>query len=150
MAKKPSPQNKPPVGRQQQQLQIHNLTHQSFEGPIPPPAALQQYEAIVPGAAERILAMAEEESRHRRQQEAIANQANVDAQKRQLQIAEQQTKSVFQSDAAGQLFGFIVSAGCVSGSIFLAYINQPWVASVLAGLPLAGIIRALRERQKPK
>lgn len=37
-----------------------------YTGPIPPPAMLEQYNKIVPGAAERILRMAEDQSSHRR------------------------------------------------------------------------------------
>ena len=38
---------------------------QSFSGPIPHPDILEHYEKIVPRAAERILAMAEEDAKHR-------------------------------------------------------------------------------------
>ena len=42
------------------------ITHaQSFEGPIPPPSVLEQYDKISPGAAERIIRMAESEVEHR-------------------------------------------------------------------------------------
>jgi uncharacterized membrane protein len=41
----------------------------SFQGPLPPPAMLQAYENIVPGAAARILAMAETQASHRRELE---------------------------------------------------------------------------------
>ena len=44
----------------------------TFSGPLPPPVALQGYEMVVPGAAERILQMAEAE-----QQQALALQAKV-------------------------------------------------------------------------
>lgn len=37
----------------------------TFSGPIPPPEALERYEKIAPGAADRILTMAEMEQRHR-------------------------------------------------------------------------------------
>ena len=37
----------------------------SFQGPLPPPAILEHYNRIVPGAAERILKMAENQSNHR-------------------------------------------------------------------------------------
>lgn len=37
-----------------------------FSGPLPPPIYLEQYDRILPGAAERILAMAEQQSAHRR------------------------------------------------------------------------------------
>lgn len=48
------------------QGQLHAVVHQSFEGPLPSPAALEGYEGVVPGAAERILRMAEESAEHQR------------------------------------------------------------------------------------
>lgn len=153
MAKRPRAQNSLPKPSQQPfgpQVHSQRITQvsQSFEGPIPPPAILQQYNAIVPDAAERILRMAEQENQHRQQQEDTALQANIAAQNRQLQLAEDQNRAVFRSDLFGQIMGFLVSAGCVAGSIYLASIGQPWVAGLLAGLPLAGIIRAFRDPSK--
>jgi len=40
-----------------------------YSGPIPPASELQGYEQIVPGAADRIIALAEGEAEHRRKQE---------------------------------------------------------------------------------
>jgi uncharacterized membrane protein len=37
-----------------------------FNGPLPPPKVLEHYNEIIPGAAERIIKMAEEQSEHRR------------------------------------------------------------------------------------
>ena len=42
---------------------------QVFQGPIPPPAVLEGYEKACPGAADRILSMAEKQSEHRREME---------------------------------------------------------------------------------
>ncbi len=36
-----------------------------FSGPLPPPSILAKYEEVVPGAAERIISTAENETRHR-------------------------------------------------------------------------------------
>ena len=38
---------------------------ETFQGPIPPPNVLEAYERLVPGAAERILKMAENQAAHR-------------------------------------------------------------------------------------
>jgi uncharacterized membrane protein len=132
----------------QVQTQIQTVT-QAFQGPIPPPDTLQRYDQIIPGAAERILTMAENETAHRHLQEDQAMQANIAAQQKQLDIAELQSKSVFRSDTIGQLLGFAVSLLSVGGAVYLALNGQPWVASALVGLPLAGVIRALREKAKP-
>jgi uncharacterized membrane protein len=42
------------------------IAQSSFSGPLPPPDILQRYDLIVPGAAARILKMAEDQALHRR------------------------------------------------------------------------------------
>jgi len=42
-----------------------------FAGPLPHPEILQGYENIVPGAAERLLAMVEQQATHRQEMERI-------------------------------------------------------------------------------
>jgi uncharacterized membrane protein len=44
----------------------------SWQGPLPPPEQLKGYEAALPGAADRILTMAEEQARHRHHLEKVA------------------------------------------------------------------------------
>lgn len=119
---------------------------QTFSGPIPPPQVLEQYNKIVPNAAERILKMAEDESAHRRSQDIMILNANMTAQARQLDISERQTKSIFKSDTIGQILGFLVCLAAISGSVYLAANNQPYVAAALTVLPLGAIIRALLPR----
>ena len=42
---------------------------QSFSGPLPPPEILRKFDEVVPGAAERIIKMAEDQSIHRKELE---------------------------------------------------------------------------------
>lgn len=42
-----------------------------WSGPLPSPDALERYNAVIPGAAERILAMAEKEMEHRHKREDV-------------------------------------------------------------------------------
>ena len=51
------------------QAEVLQLQHTEYRGPLPPPVHFKQYDDIVPGAAERILTMAEKEGDHRRKQE---------------------------------------------------------------------------------
>lgn len=67
MAEEPLPEA-PPSGPTTRPATIQA----TFAGPLPPPIALQGYEMIVPGAAERILRMAETD-----QQQALSLQAKV-------------------------------------------------------------------------
>lgn len=50
--------------------EVKQVVHQAieefaFRGPIPPPNILSGYEKLLPGAADRILSMAENQTRHR-------------------------------------------------------------------------------------
>ncbi|MEX0813026.1 MAG: DUF2335 domain-containing protein [Chitinophagales bacterium] len=85
----------------------------SFSGPLPPPGVYAQYEQILPGAADRILVMAEENAQDRKK----INTKIVDADiKRSL---------------TGQILGFILSILFIGAAIVCAYFDQPFPASVL-------------------
>ena len=50
---------------------------ESFEGPIPPPALLEAYERLVPGAAERLLGLTERQAAHRQDMERVVIRAGA-------------------------------------------------------------------------
>ena len=54
-----------------------SITYTEVSGPIPPPQVLQQYNSIVPDAAERIIRMAEKQSDHRMSLERNVIGSNV-------------------------------------------------------------------------
>lgn len=54
---------------------VHQST--SFSGPLPPPEILRRFDEVVPGAAERIIKMAEEQSGHRRELEKKVIESDV-------------------------------------------------------------------------
>lgn len=60
-----------------------SVVHQeSYQGPIPPPAMLEQYKRIYTQAPEIILREFEENSKHIRQREILEIQGNIDRDKR--------------------------------------------------------------------
>lgn len=59
-----------------------HLLRAEFQGPLPPPQVLAQYNEVVPGLAERVVQMAESQSRHRQELERQVVAANVAAEKR--------------------------------------------------------------------
>jgi len=79
-----------------------------FQGPIPPPGMLAEYERIAPGLAMRIVdrADAEQEFRHR---------TTLSAQ--QLEATE--LRYLAASRLLGQLFGFLIGITAVGGGIWL-------------------------------
>lgn len=91
----------------------------------------------------------EDESIHRRTMESQALEANIEAQSRQLDIADSQNKAVFRSDFWGQVFGFVIAAACIIGSVYLAKIGNNVAAGFLAAMPTAAVIRAFFVRRVP-
>ena len=78
------------------------IQQESYEGPIPHPRIIREYERILPGSADRILSMAEKQQEHRMALETKAIGGQVDQSKR------------------GQLFGFILVFVCVAVAVFFA------------------------------
>ena len=86
----------------------------TFQGPLPPAIELEKYNQIVPGAAERIIAMAEKQTAHRMELEKHA-------------VAEQLRQS-----ARGQLFALIIGVTGIIGAVIVGLIGNAWVAGTIA------------------
>ena len=117
--RKQSPSRQP--AESEQQIIYQETT---FGGPIPAPVILEQYEKLLPGSADRILAMAENESRHQKEIEmsAITLQAK--------------------ENRRGQYFGVIVTAlAFVTASVAL-FLDHPAAASVIGGTTVVGLAAA--------
>ena len=148
------PQNKSPAkarvaptahGIQQpgvMQLRKEQTTTQVYQGPVPHPEILERFEALVPGTAQRMFQQAADESAHRRQQEDKINNGNIAAQAKQLQLSQEQTKSVFRSDLVGQIAGVVVAIASIGGAVYLALNDKQAVAAALSAIPTAAVIQA--------
>lgn len=86
-----------------------------FSGPLPPPEELAKYEQILPGSAERLIAMVEHQSSHRMKLESFV-------------IERQQTQS-----SLGQGLGFVIALCFLIGSVYTTVEGFPWVGGVLGG-----------------
>lgn len=132
----------PPVNPPQQALlkqAMHVVQHQ---GPLPAPDDLDRYNTLLPGAAERIIRMAEEESAHRRAIEDRTNRVNCDANAKQVETIGYQTRAVFKSDVIGQVAGLIVALTCIASAVYLSINGHEWIAGALAAIPTAAVIQA--------
>jgi uncharacterized membrane protein len=95
----------------------------AFSGPLPPPAVLAKYNEVLPGLAERIVALTEQQSAHRQALEAAVTKGNIAAQGR------------------GQWFALVtVLAGMASG-VWLVSADKP-TAGLTAMLTPLGIVAA--------
>jgi uncharacterized membrane protein len=92
-----------------------------FSGPLPPSSYLRDYETILPGAADRIIAMAEKEQTHRHGWE----------------------RSALRNTTIGLWFGFVIAVGLVGGGIYSVSIGQPYVAGIFLAASAVGMVPAL-------
>jgi uncharacterized membrane protein len=82
------------------------FTAVGFSGPLPPPSILARYDEVVPGAANRILTMAEQQSAHRRDLEHAVVTSNV-------KLA-----------ARGQQLTFVLAMVALVGGFYLVSIDK--------------------------
>ena len=112
------PAHQPPASRQQ----TVSVSTTVVSGPLPSPEILIQYNQAVPGAAERIIAMAEHDFAH-------------------LQTMEKMRLSAFYQDRRlGQIFGFCIAVIALGGSVFLAITGHEQTASVIGGSTLVALV----------
>ena len=117
----------PPKSPQQQPQKKTETTKavvqkQEFSGPLPPPNTLGHYEQIHPGAADRIIAMAESQSVHRQELEKFVVTGNI---KQALR---------------GQVFGLIVGLTAIIGGVYCVIRGYTIGGSVIGGGGLTGLV----------
>lgn len=96
-----------------------------FSGPLPPPALYSSYDRVLPGAAERIMAMTEKEQAHRHQWENTALRGELDY------------------GRLGLWLGTLALIAVIAGVVACAYLGQTWAAGALGAIGLTGIVTAL-------
>lgn len=94
----------------------------SYSGPLPLPSFLQAYENVLPGSAERILQIAEQQSAHRR--DVVAS----------LVAAE-----VFRS-RWGLWLGAAVAAAFLIAATVMVLAGHPWPGTIVGAADIAGVV----------
>jgi uncharacterized membrane protein len=110
-----------PAG-QKEQTKVAHLTQQQFSGPVPPPQILQGYDQIIPGAAERILRMAEEDAEHQKEIEKTA-----------ITLAGEEVKR-------GQRYGLTIGILAFITSIIALALGSEKTAIALGGTTVVGLV----------
>ena len=106
------------------QNHLAHIQQASFSGPIPPPSILEGYERLVPGAADRILKMAESESRHQQEIEFAALNGDIREGKR------------------GQIFGFSSVIIAFGTAILALKMGSPALAIAIGSTTVVGVVSA--------
>ena len=126
----------------QPQTQTNNIekivVSTQFSGPVPPPETLAKYESIVPGVAERIFKMAENEAaaRIRIEEKETDNEVRL-------------TKNIVRSSFLGVFFAFASVVILAALACFALINDYPAVASgvVVVIASVAGMFILFRNRK---
>ncbi len=113
-----APKNNQPNSINKQLAQVS----QSYSGPIPPPQILEEFERIIPGAAERILHMAEENGKHQREMERSALNMVADTTRR------------------GQRYGLLIGLTAFITCIIALWLGSEETAMTIGGVTIIGLV----------
>ena len=93
---------------------VTQVIQSEFSGPLPPPNIIKRYEDILPGAADRILSMAENQAKHRQE------------------IEKKMIDSEARDGLLGVCFAFILGISCIIAGIIIAFL-VPQSSGAIAG-----------------
>lgn len=107
------------------------LASAQWQGPLPPPGALEQFDKIIPNGAERIMVMCEKE-----QDARIAND-------RMLSMAE------VAIEGGGRLVGAVLVLACVAAAAWSIHVGADWKVTIgFLSVPVMGAAAKLFERNR--
>lgn len=116
-----------PIETEQEKLKsilISESKTMRFAGPLPPPEILQQYNEILPGAAERVFSLTEKQAAHRMNLENSIVQAQI------------------RESSRGQTFALIIAVLGLGSAAFLGFHDKTTIASIFAGSTVLGLVTA--------
>lgn len=113
---------------------ISLVQHQTsmFQGPLPPPSMLADYEDILPGAAERILALTEKEQNGR------------------LSSRDRALNGEISKDTRGQWMGFVITFTVLIIASVFAWRGNTVFAGTLIAIDLIGLATVFVIGRQPK
>ena len=108
-----------PAKPTQAQIRYEQL---QYSGPIPHPGILEHYNKILPGAAERILKMAEEQAEHRRmlEKQALATDSR--------------------NSTLGVISALIITLSILAIAAYSIYLALPWVAAIISAIGITSLV----------
>ncbi len=117
-----------------------HIVAQQFEGPLPPPSTLAQYNNIQKGFADRIVTLAENESNHRHEMDKKFLDANIKLNRDEVIEAR-----------IGQFCGLIIGLAAIFGGSYTAMNGSQITGSLIGTSGVVGLVSAfILGRKKPK
>jgi uncharacterized membrane protein len=101
-----------------------------WQGPYPPPEAIERYETVLPGSFDRILKMVEK-----------LQDAQIEQNKNALLFTRNDTRRA-------HWLGFSLGAIACGGAVACLVFGYPWVAAAFLSVPVLGVANALIESVK--
>jgi len=125
-----------PIATEQKQRSMTTIEGHLHAGPLPPPEVLIQYNQAVPDAAERIITMAENQSRHRQELESKVIESDI------------------KNSRLGLHYGLIIGlTAVIVGSICILY-GYEVGGTIIGGTGLTGLVGVFiygsRSKQKER
>lgn len=121
----------------------------SWQGSLPPPSMLQQYDDALPGAAERIMRMAEAQENHRIQAEnrrikqddrrIEQDDRRIAQDDRRIEIEGKRVQVESKRGYLGLAFGFAISLLLIAIGAYVVVWGNPWVGVAIIGVDIAAI-----------
>jgi len=108
-----------PDSKEKIQIKVQQLTHQ---GPLPLPQLLEQYDRVLPGCAERIVAMAEKEQGHAHAKETRGQEGDIAEAKR------------------GQIFGLIIGLFTIFSGAYVAVRGHHFTGGFISTAGVVGLV----------
>lgn len=127
MASKTQARHPPPSNNDGQRT----IIGAQWQGPLPPPGALEQFDHIIPNGAERIMRMCELEQSARIERERSTTKAEITI------------------EVGGRILGALLLLVCVGAAIWSVVQGAPALVTLgFLGVPLLGTIAKLFDRKK--
>jgi uncharacterized membrane protein len=108
--------------RDPKSVQVAHVSQTRFSGPLPHPDILARYEQILAGAADRIISMAEAQSRHRQELEAEVIASDI------------------KNSRIGLYCGLIIGLTAILSGAACIFVGQQWGGGFLGGAGLTGLV----------
>ncbi len=122
----------------------------SFSGPLPPPSVLKQYEQVLPGLADRIVTMAENEEAQRHAQNQLALKAEIDLQKSALEAEQEAMRAEMKEARWGQVLAFCIGSLTIGAGAYLALHGAQISGTILGSGGVVGLVSVFIYGRKGK